>query len=163
KAFRLGWKARSLTRTVPHSVPNLTRAREAFVYSIRRRSLRFAQLLGTGPGQAQECLQQALTTFLTESRSLPLSAWSDHWWVLLHHNTSRFPKTPPFTFVAESDAWKQRWNQLPETQRAALLLRLWLGLDAARVGVALGMDSQAAAREMALASLQLRRALDADS
>lgn len=152
-----------MTRPVPHSAPNLTRAREAFVYSIRRRSLRFAQLLGVDHGRAQECLQQALATFLTESRSLSWQVWSGRWWALLSQHVARHPKTAAFAIVADSEAWKQCWNQLPETQRAALLLRLWLDLDAAQVGAALGMDPQAAAREMALASLQLRRALNAGS
>jgi DNA-directed RNA polymerase specialized sigma24 family protein len=151
-----------MTRTVPQSSPNLTRAREAFVYSIRRRSLRFAQLLGVGQGQAQECLQHALATFLAETRSLALSAWSNRWWALLLQHTARYPKSAPFAIAAETEAWKLCWNRLPERQRGALLLCVWLGLDAAEVGAALDLDRDAVGREMALASMQLRRALRAD-
>lgn len=152
-----------MTRTVPQSVPNLTRAREAFVYSIRRRSLRFAQLLGVDHGQTQDCLQHALAVFLPETRSLALRAWSGRWWTLLLQHTARYPKTAPFDLATDAEAWKRCWNQLPERQRGALLLRVWLGLDAAQLAAALDLDCDAAARELALASWQLRRALNADS
>lgn len=152
-----------MTQTVPQSAPNLTRAREAFVYSIRRRSLRFAQLLGVDHGQAQDCLQRALAVFLPETRSLALPAWSSRWWALMLQHTARYPKTASFDVATDVETWKRRWNQLPERQRGALLLRVWLGLNAAQVAVALELDNEAAGRELALASWQLRRALTADS
>ncbi len=161
--FRLAYPATSLTPAVPHSTLNLTRAREAFLYSIRRRSLRFAALVGVDAGMTQTCLQQALAAFLPESRVLQPADWTARWWALLLEQSSHFPEQPPIVTPSEAEPWQQCWNQLTKPQRSAFLLRVWLLLPSDDTARALGTAVDHSERQLAQASLQLRLALGADA
>jgi DNA-directed RNA polymerase specialized sigma24 family protein len=147
---------------VPQSPLNLTRAREAFLYSIRRRSLRFAALVGLDAGMAQACLQQAMAAFLPESRVLQPARWTGRWWTLLIIQTARYTPQPPIAATSETEPWQPCWNRLTSSQRIAFLLRAWLLLPAVEAAAALQIEVDQSERQLALASLQLRRAMGAD-
>jgi hypothetical protein len=143
---------------VTHATANLIRAREAFVYGVRRRALRLALLDGLPEANARRALTQALAHFLRESRELAPARWPTRWWALLCAQLEGSGPRACFG-AAATQPWQGVWDALPLVQRRCFLLRVWLRLDPAEAAAALGVSPGAGDRALALASRQLREAL----
>lgn len=111
----------------------------------------------------QTCLQQALATFLPESRTLQPARWAARWWALLLTQSQRFPLRPPIANPNDAEPWQQRWNRLSGPQRNAFLLRVWLLLPPDDAATASGLEVDQSERQLAMASLQLRQAMGGDA
>lgn len=141
-----------------HATANLIRAREAFVYGVRRRALRVALLDGLPEADARRALTQALAHFLRESRELAPARWPARWWALLCAQLRDGGPRSCFG-TAATQPWQGVWDALPLAQRRSFLLRVWLRLEAAEAASALGLSAGESDRALALASRHLRAAL----
>jgi len=142
---------------VPHTAAKLTRAREAFIYGVRRRSLRMAQLLGAAPEQSHACLQRALSAFIGEYRNLPPNDWPERWWQLLLEQIGAGFEGAAFDPTSRREPWQIAWDRMPAAQRAAFLLHAWLKLAEPQSAKALSLDLPDFRRSLAMASLRLRQ------
>ncbi len=140
----------------------LARAREAFIYSVRRRALRLVRLEGHAEAPARRILQSALAQFLPQSRELPPGDWTACWWRLLLAALPDRPGGDAFGATATAE-WQRDWDRLPLVERRAFLLQAWLRLPRALAAQALGVGETEAARRLAMASLHLRRAAQSEA